>query len=228
MKLIPQMVLALVGTLLLAGCPVMTRSDVKEVEQKKNVQDQVTAMQRSNADQSSRFNEINSDLRELSGRVDVVENKVSIVARQTLERSGGDASKTQDFEKRLTLLQEEMAKVEGQVIVLNQELQNLKSNRESSGGGDSAAGNGKEKNLSDVADEHFAKKEWKKAILAYQRFRDQNPKHKKFARATLRIGNSFEELGMNDEAKTFYEEVVAKFPDSPEAKTAKGKLKKKK
>lgn len=205
-----------------SGC-LMTRGDVKEAEQKKNVQDQVVTLQKTNADQNSRFSEVNADLRELSGRVDVVENKVNIIARQSMERTGGEATRAQEMEKKLVLMQEEMAKVEGQIVILNQELQNLKSGRESKVEGDG----GKDKNLLEVADEHFAKKEWKKAILAYQRFRDQNPKSKKFAKATLRIGSSFQELGMNDEAKTFFEEVVSKFPDSSEAKTAKAKLKKK-
>ena len=60
--------------------------------------------------------------------------------------------------------------------------------------------------------------------MAYQKFRDQNPKNKKFAKATLKIGLAFNELGLKDEAKTFLEEVVAKFPQSEEAKQAKSKL----
>ncbi len=223
MNLVHQFLFLFFISVGLSGC-LMTRGDVKEVEQKKNVQDQVITLQRTNADQNSRFAEVNSDLRELSGRVDVVENKINIVARQSIERTGGEANRSQELEKKLVLMQEEMAKVEGQIIILNQELQGLKSGRESKTETDGA---GKEKNLLESADDHFAKREWKKAILSYQRYRDQNPKSKKFAKATLRIGFSFQELGMNDEAKTFFEEVVSKFPDSSEAKSAKSKLKKK-
>lgn len=207
----------------LSGC-LMTRGDVKEAEQGRKVQDQVITLQKTNADQNSRFSEVNSDLRELSGRVDVVENKINIIARQSMERTGGEATRAQELEKKLALMQEEMAKVEGQIVILNQELQNLKAGRESKADGGEGS---KDKNLLEVADDHFGKKEWKKAILSYQRFRDQNPKHKRFARATLRIGLSFQELGMGDEAKTFFEEVVSKYPDSAEAKTAKTKIKKK-
>lgn len=207
----------------LSGC-LMTRGDVKEAEQGRKVQDQVITLQKTNADQNSRFSEVNADLRELSGRVDVVENKINIIARQSLERTGGETSRAQELEKKMVLMQEEMAKVEGQIVILNQELQNLKAGRESKA---ESGDGGKEKNLLDSADEHFEKKEWKKAILSYQRFRDQNPKHKRFAKATLRIGLSFQELGMNDEAKTFFDEVVSKYPSSAEAKTAKAKLKKK-
>lgn len=215
---------ALVSVVLVlnSGC-LLTRGDVKEAEIKKNVQDQVITMQKSNADQNSRFIEINSELRDVNGRVDVVENKINIVARQVLEKTGGEVSKTQELEKRVILLQEEMARMEGQIVILNQELQGLKSGK----GQKEEAPAVKEKNLLELADEQFQKKEWKKAILTYQRFRDQNPKSKKFAKATLRIGVSFQELGMNDEAKTFFDEVATKYPDSAEAKTAKSKLKKK-
>lgn len=208
--------LIFVSCLLLTGC-VMTRNDVKEMEQKKAVQDQVVNLQKSAADQSTRFSEINSDMRDLNGRIDVVENKITQVNNQLRDQKGGDAQRSQELEKRVSALQEEIVKLEGQIVVMAQELQALKA----------APTPVDAKTAFESAEDLFEKKEWKKAILAYQKFRDANPKSKKFPKATLRIGLAFNELGMKDEAKTFFEEVLAKYPSSEEAKQAKSKLKKK-
>lgn len=201
---------------LFTGC-IVTRSDVKELEQKKVVQDQVVNLQKANADQASKFSEINTDLRELNGRIDVVENKIVQIHSLLKERQGGDAQKSQELERKVSALQEEIVKLEGQVVVMAQELQSLKA----------APAPSDAKSAFESAEDLFEKKEWKKAILAYQKFRDSNPKHRKFPKATLRIGLAFNELGMKDEARTFFEEVVAKYPQSEEAKQAKSKLKKK-
>jgi TolA-binding protein len=215
-------VLLVVPTLFLSSC-VMTRSDVKEVEQKKVVQDQVSTLQRSAADQAGRFGEINSDLREISGRTEVLENKINMLQRSQQEKSGGDNSRLSDQEKKLALMQEEMAKLEGQIVILNQEITSLKNRNEIKGDSEAASNKG----LFEMAEDQFDKKEWKKSILTFQRFRDQNPKSKKFAKATLKIGQSFLELGLKDEAKTFFDEVITKYPDSAEAKlAARGKSKK--
>jgi TolA-binding protein len=91
-----------------------------------------------------------------------------------------------------------------------------------------AAGEKSSKKKSDTyetAQDLFAKKEWKQAILNFQKYRDENPKGAKFADATYKIGVSFQELGMKDEAKTFYEEVLNKFPKSEDAHRAKIRMK---
>lgn len=197
-----------------SGC-IMTRGDVKEMEQKKVVQDQVQTLQKSTAEQTSKFTEINQDLRELTGRVEVVENKVGQLNSHLKDKQGGDQAVNQALDKRLTALQEEVAKLEGQVVILSQELQAMKT---------AAAAEPQKASTLDAADDLFDKKEYKKAVLAYQRFRDQNPKSKKLAKATYRIGLCFSELGLKDDAKSFWEDVIAKYPSSEEAKLAKAKL----
>ena len=81
------------------------------------------------------------------------------------------------------------------------------------------------KDAFEIGEDFFEKKEWRRAILSYQKYRDANPKSKKFSDATYKIGVSFQELGLRDEARTFYDEVVAKFPQSAEAKKARTRLK---
>jgi TolA-binding protein len=78
----------------------------------------------------------------------------------------------------------------------------------------------------DLAEDLFSKKDFKKAILNYQKFRESRPKDKRVPDAIYKTGVSFQELGLKDEAKSFYLEVVAKFPNSNEAKKARIRLKK--
>ncbi len=79
--------------------------------------------------------------------------------------------------------------------------------------------------LYEKAQQHFKGKEWKQAILIYEEFRKQNPKSDQFKTATLNIGLSFKNLDLKKEASIFLKEVIERFPNSPEAKTAKESLK---
>ena len=63
-------------------------------------------------------------------------------------------------------------------------------------------------------------KKFKDAILAYQKYRDGNPKGRHYGEATFKMGVCFQEMGLKDEAKVFYEEVISKFPGSKDAKKA--------
>ena len=71
------------------------------------------------------------------------------------------------------------------------------------------------------AESYFQDKKWKQAIFAYEQFRKEQPQSLQFPTATLRIGLSFIELGLNKEAQVFLKEVVERFPKSKEAETAK-------
>jgi TolA-binding protein len=77
----------------------------------------------------------------------------------------------------------------------------------------------------DAAAEMFSGKKWKDAAAAFQKYREAFPKGKAYSDATYKIGVCFQELGLKDEAKSFYDEVVAKFPKSKEAKKARIRLK---
>ncbi len=218
-------VLFIVGSLLLlSGCEtLMTRGDIREAEQKQKVHDQVVTLQRNTAETNNRFSDIEDDLRSLNGKVEVLENRLSTSGqdkekvRQMLEQQGMDSN------KKLMILQEEVSKLNERMEAMSAELAAIKSAAMSEGGSDRVTA--APKGAFEIAEELFVQKEWRKAILNFQKFRDANPKSKQFAEATYKIGVSFQELGMKDEARTFYEEVIAKFPNSGEAKKAKTRLK---
>jgi tol-pal system protein YbgF len=75
------------------------------------------------------------------------------------------------------------------------------------------------------AESYFAKTQYKKAILDFSNFQEKHPKSKYISKALLKIGMSFDALGMKSDGKAFYQEIVDKHPKSSEAKTAKSKLK---
>lgn len=75
------------------------------------------------------------------------------------------------------------------------------------------------------AESYYELKEYKKAIVDYSKFPEKFTRSKRMPAALLKIGRSFDALGMKEDAKGFYAELVEKFPKSSEAKKAKSKLK---
>ncbi|HLE01030.1 MAG TPA: tetratricopeptide repeat protein [Bdellovibrionota bacterium] len=75
------------------------------------------------------------------------------------------------------------------------------------------------------AEAYYQLKQFKKAIVDYSKFPEKFTTSKKMPVALLKIGQSFDALGMRDDAKSFYQELIEKFPKSQEAKKARAKLK---
>ncbi len=222
-------ILWLAPTLILATGCLQTRNDVRSNEQKKVMQQQVVNMQRTNADATSRFADVEQTVRDLNGRLEVMENKVGQDSAASGESVRSLQTKNAELGERVNSLQEALTLMEKQVFALSAEVNSMKSQQaaDAKAAQDAAAQASKRaaQNPYELGEEHFGKKEWKQAILSYQKYRDQNPKGAKFADATYKIGVSFQELGLKDEARTFYEEVTKKFPKSDEARRGKIRLK---
>ncbi len=205
--------------LLLSGC-LLTRSEVQETENKKVMQDQMSTMQKSTAEQNLRYSDIESDLRDLSGKTEVLDHKITAIAqdREKLKKANDD--QLAETNKKVDLLQEEVTKMQAQMgQLLNEISQKLSTPAPT-------VSNEGTKGPMEMGDELINAKDFKKAVVYFQKFRDANPKSKKFAEATYKIGVCFQEMDMKDEAKTFFDEVISKFPNSTEAKKAKIRLKK--
>ncbi len=211
----------LVSFLGLTACEnFLTRDDIKEAEQKKQMQDSVVHLQKNTADTNNRFADIEADLRSMNGRVEVMENRINQVSQDRDKKTASNEQLNADNSKKLQILQDELSKLTEQVGALNAEMTALKSASH-----EAAVAPAAKKDQFEQGEENFEKKDWKKAILNYNKFRDSNPKSKKFPEATYKIGVCFQELGMKDEAKTFFDEVIAKFPNAAEAKKARTRLK---
>ena len=221
-----RILVGLLVSLGLTGC-LKTRNEVRDGEQRQVMQQQVTTLQKTNADAGSRFQEVEEMMRDLNGRVDVVENKIDKSAAGADNASKATQAHNADMNAKVNLLQEALTKMEGQLFQLTAEVQALKAEKAAAVATAQAQAAVKQtkKDTYEVAKEFFDKKDWKQAILNFQKYRDDNPKGGKLPDATYKIGVSFQELGMKDEAKTFYDEVQAKYPKSEEARRAKIRLK---
>lgn len=211
-------------TLTFSSC-LRTRTEVKDTEQKQVMQQQVVNLQRTNADTNSRLSDIDEQLRDLSGKIDRVENKVAKVNPDNEKSIKSLIDMQSENTKKIALLQEEVSKQEGLIQSLNNEIQNLKTIAANSLNSEKSQPEAVKKNSFQSAEELFKQSEWKKAIIQYQKYRDENPKGKHLAESTYKMAVCFQELGMKDEAKAFYDEVNTKFPGTPESKKAKTRLK---
>nr|BFD58436.1 hypothetical protein CKG001_05430 [Bdellovibrio sp. CKG001]BFD61865.1 hypothetical protein BdHM001_05460 [Bdellovibrio sp. HM001]BFD65703.1 hypothetical protein HAGR004_07250 [Bdellovibrio sp. HAGR004] len=221
MKLIISVAAA---SLLLTGC-LKTRNDVRDNQQRQVMQQQVVTLQKTNADAAGRVAEIEEQIRELNGRVDVVENKLGQSHSGVESALKASQQQNVDLNTKVSIMQEALATMEKQIYALNTEVNALRAERVANAQAAEKAAKQAKKDPYEAAQDHFNKKDWKQSILNFQKYRDENPKGPKFADATYKIGVSFQELGMKDEAKTFYDEVVSKFPKSEEARRAKIRLK---
>lgn len=221
-------------TVFLGGC-LKTRSEVKDNEKNQVMQQQVVTLQRTNADTNSKFSEFEEQMRDLNGRVDVLENHiqqgnsgVDRVLKSTQQQST-------ESNQKIALLQEALTKMEAQVAQLSTQIEALKAQIAANAAAaataaaeekkEAAASSKKRKDSFETGQEFFDKKDWKQAVLNYQKYRDDLPKGKHVSEATYKMGVCFQELGMNDEAKTFYDDVIAKFPKSDDARRARTRLK---
>lgn len=211
--------------LLLVGC-LQTRSDVRAGEQGKVLQQQVSTLQKTNADVSNRFEEAIEQMRYLSGRVEVLENQVNQLKQELDSTRKNSAELNQSQSQKISLFQETISKMESDQERQLAELAAVKSALQSEPVKPVATQNPKVKNTFELGEILFTKKEFRQAILEYQKYREKFPKGKNVTAATYKMGISFQELGLKDDAKAFFEEVIAKSPKSDEAKKSKARLQK--
>lgn len=204
----------------------MTRNDVKEAETKQVLQKQVVDLQRNSADINSRFSDIEEQLRHINGRVENVESKISKNDTDSVRMMKNQSENIQDANKKLSVYQEALTKLENQVQQNNTEIAALKAELAKASTTKSAKDSkDTKKDVLSSAQDLFKQKDWQNAIIEFQKYRDKNPKGKHVPEATYKIGVCFQELSMKEDAKTFYQEVIASYPNSEEAKKAKSRLK---
>lgn len=221
--------LILVSPILFLGC-LQTRSEMKEAEQRNVIKSQVANLQKDRAGSESRFQEIENDLRTFNGKVEEVEHKLEISNRESRadkEKYLDDQQKTAD---RLKHLEEAISALDQKLEIVKTEFAKMAvaeppSKSKGSADKQSDKQGDKQKGPYSLAEEFFANKEWRDAILQYQQYIERWPKGSYVANATYKIGVCFAELGHAQEAKVFFEEVIAKFPGSSQAKSATTRLK---
>ncbi len=209
---------------LLSGC-LKTRSEVSDTDQKavygkKNVENQMEAQVAVAQPPAEEKDEL---IRNLNGRVEVLENQLTALVKEK------ESLTTQDSQK-IVLLQEALAKMEAQLHKFETEAApkpEEKTPETSEKSSDEAEGKTvatKKLGTYESAEQNFTKQEWKKAILNFQKYTDESPRGKNVPDAKYKIGVCFQELGMKEEAMAFYEEVVANHSKTTAGKKSKARL----
>jgi TolA-binding protein len=224
----------------MTGC-LETRETVKEQEDRQVLRKQVSNLQQTTADVNQRFQDHDDDIRKLNGRIEALENRLQkLEGKLDKVDSANDAKQKEydgvyreEFAKIKTDLEQMRTEFASQISALTAKIANDEKAAAAAAANERAASAKAVKPPAAKAgieafqqgEEQFKAKQWKDAILDYERYRKANPAGKHFAAATYKIGVAFQELGMTDEAKAFYDELVAKFAKTKEAKAASQRLK---
>lgn len=209
-----QSFLMLIPCMYLAGC-LQTRSEVGDGDTKQSLHTQVRSIQATSAHSQTRFEEVEEQMRKFNGRLELIESRLDEVQAQM--RSKPDATGS---EQKLKLHEESIGRLESEVAGLKQALIEMPQTPVAAKA-ETPATTGPLQ----TGDIHFDKKEWRESILAYEKYREANPKGKFWPKATLRIGMAFQSMGLKKESQAFFQELIEKFPKSAEAKQAQQKLK---
>lgn len=205
--------------LLMSGCMLDTRSQNRELDEKATMRKSVANLQQQNADVSSRFADVEDDVRKANGRIEALETRMQRSDAATADKAGKTAAA---LEARMS---DNDKAYREEFIKLHTELDALKAQIASQQASAQREATVAAKDPFASAESKFEAKNYQSALIDYKTYREKNPTGKHVATASYKMGVSFQELGMFDEAKLFYEDVISRFPKSKEAASAKSKLK---
>lgn len=219
--MIKKIILIISSMFFLSAC-LVTRSDLRTSEERKLLQDEVQEIKQQKVTTEERLSEIETSIRSLVGDVEELKNSKSLMTQA--DEMG--EKKIQDsfdiVQERMNTFKEALISQEKLIKDLSQQMKQLeaalkkksKIKAEKVPKGNYASG-----------EYWFAKKEWRKAAQGYREYRELNPNGRKYIDSTFKIAVCFENLGLKNEAKLFYQEVVSKAPGSGLAKRATKQLK---
>ncbi|MYE07788.1 MAG: hypothetical protein F4X95_03450 [Oligoflexia bacterium] len=150
---------------------------------------------------TEKFSLIDDSIRELRGQIEIA-NKTQKARMDQTEQG------------LLALIQA----LELQVAALSNKVEKIERKKESKSEKELP------ENFFEKAEKLFKEKNWKAAIINYEKYREKNKKGDYYKKSTFQIGVCFQNLGMSKEAKVFFREIVESFPNSVEAKEAKKRL----
>ena len=221
---------------LLVSC-LKTRADLSEQEQsrfygKKNAENQSAGQSQLNTNSSAAngvVDERDDLIRGFNGRIESLENQITTLQKEKAAlATSADTQKIQLLQDALVKMEAQIQKLEAEAAATSQPASAAPSVVVAASKPGHYISKKETSNLSayDLAQDFFSKKEWKKAILSYQKYVDENSKGKNTPDSKYKIGVCFQELGMKEEAMAFYEEVIANYGKTESGKKAKIRLSK--
>ncbi len=214
-----RLVLAIFGCIFFSGC-LQTRESVKDSEEKQVMQKQVKNLQQMTADVSARFQDLEEDDRKIIGRMESLEHKTNQLTQKADSGETVSAAQVKQLSDKLGAYQDALTKLDQEVFQLKATVAQLQAS-----GGAAKPGGGDKKDTFAEAEALFKAGSFRDAILEYEKYRTSTPKGKNVAESTYKIGVCFQELGLPDDARAFYEEVVSRFPKTKEAGRSNTRLK---
>lgn len=151
-----------------------------------------------------------STIKEMNERQDSIEQKVDSMSRQLT-----------DMQRRLEIQEARIRNLEKNYSEIYMKIGYIEESK-------SASRPRKERSADELyreADRIYNKKQFQKAVLAYQVFIDTYPDDGRVADAYLKQGLSLVMMGSNKSATYFFKTLIDRFPDSHQADTARQKLK---
>ncbi len=211
-----------------AGCPLQTRSQMQAQEEKKVIQEQVKGLQVTRADAQNKLQEISGEVLGLNGRIETLEAKIASLDRGLQMHNRQGDTQVNEVSNRVRTLEEASLGLNQRMDSIVEELRNLRAAIDSSNKAEKPQSHpkGPERGPFNTGEDEYAKGNWGEAILSYMKYREQNPTGKRYAEATFKIGYAFQQMGKAAQAKSFYQEVVNRFPSTPHAKKAQAQLQK--
>ncbi len=216
-------ILILTTAVFVVGC-LQTREDIEKQNEDRQLKEQVTSIQRSRADTDARYSDLENEIRAVSGRVETVEHNQQV-------NHQSDTQEIVAIKKAIDAQNEKLKQMEQHTDTLeaklNSAIQAMASAPQAPAQPVAApvveGKKGDSKPFSE-GEALFSKREFKKALVKFQNYREKNPKGPKAAEATYKIGLCLNELGLKKEAKEMYQETIESFPGTPSAKKAKFRL----
>lgn len=153
--------------------------------------------------------------------INSIEKRQDKLEAQVEKLSSELAESKIERDKRISLMQQDIASLAKDYSSLKKKLQRLESETSTSDPA-SAKSPG---NLYASAESFYHDGKYEDAIIAYQKFIDANPKDKSVPDAYLKQGISLIKLGRKKEAKYFLQTIIDKYPESSEASIARMNLK---
>jgi len=150
-----------------------------------------------------------STIKEMNERQDTIEQKVDNMSRQLT-----------DMQRRLEIQEARIRNLERNYSEIYIKLGDIEESKP-------ASKPRKERSADELyrdADSIYNRKQYQKAVLAYQVFIDTYPDDRRVADAYLKQGLSLVMMGSKKSATYFFKTLIDRFPDSTEADTARRKL----
>lgn len=157
--------------------------------------------------------DINEEMRKLNGRVEVLEHELQTLKASQQQEQQASATREQELTSKIALLTETLVQLEAKV------------GQPAAVTPTPAAVETEVKNPWLEAESEFKAKNYRQAIELYQKYRAQSPNGRNYPAATYKIAVCFQELGMKQEARVFFDEVIARFPSSEFATRARFRVK---